>query len=282
MICVTGDCHGLTSEYDSRIQNFLKLSKYEDKNNYLIIAGDFGGVWRGNQNYAEKMLLRDLNERCIKYNFYLLFVDGNHEGFDVLAKLPVVEFHGGKAHQINIDFEDTLGFENCMPQESRILHLMRGEVFTFTKEDAGLNCKILAFGGARSAPGDIAYRRTKESEFGFKLYFEEELPSEEEIENMKDNLAKHNYKVDYVITHQCPRKILSLLNKIKDKVVHSDNLEEKKLLDALDFIAENTLFKRFFFGHHHIDTGVDKYTGKFVDLREYIPVYRKLHVLSTK
>ena len=33
-------------------------------------------------------------------NFTTLFVDGNHENFDILEELPTVEFCGGKAHKI--------------------------------------------------------------------------------------------------------------------------------------------------------------------------------------
>ena len=42
-------------------------------------------------------------------------MDGNHENFDLLNALPEKEWHGGRVHEVR---------EN-------ILHLMRGQIFTF-------------------------------------------------------------------------------------------------------------------------------------------------------
>lgn len=48
------------------------------KNDYIIICGDFGGVWTFEEESSrEKETLDSLNER----NFTTLFVDGNHENY---------------------------------------------------------------------------------------------------------------------------------------------------------------------------------------------------------
>lgn len=79
-------------------------------------------MWYGGD--GERKRLQELSSR----SFTTLFVDGNHENFDLLYKYPIVDFHGGKAHRI-------------MPH---IYHLMRGEVF----ELEGMS--FFAFGGASS------------------------------------------------------------------------------------------------------------------------------------
>jgi hypothetical protein len=40
-------------------------------------------------------------------------------------------------------------------------------------------------------------------------WWAEELPSDEEIQNAEKNLAKIDYKVDYVISHCAPQSIVS-------------------------------------------------------------------------
>lgn len=60
---------------------------------YVIICGDFGGVWDFEiESMREKMNLEWLNSR----NFTTLFVDGNHENYtrlynDILKKNGTVE-----------------------------------------------------------------------------------------------------------------------------------------------------------------------------------------------
>ena len=122
MIYITGDTHSDFSRFD--IDKFF-IQEEMTKNDYVIICGDFGGVW----NYLvestyEKCWLDWLNER----NFTTLFVDGNHENFTRLYKYPVEEWHSGKVHKIR----------------DSVLHLIRGEIFDID------NKKFFAFGGAKS------------------------------------------------------------------------------------------------------------------------------------
>ena len=66
-------------------------------------------------------------------DFTLLFVDGNHENYDLLAEFPVQMWHGGKVQMIR---------EN-------VIHLMRGQMFNLQGR------RFFTFGGARSH--DIVY-----------------------------------------------------------------------------------------------------------------------------
>ena len=73
MIYITGDTH---SDFTRFSTDKFPIQSEMTKNDYVIICGDFGGVW----NYLvestyEKYWLNWLNEK----NFTTLFVDGNLE-----------------------------------------------------------------------------------------------------------------------------------------------------------------------------------------------------------
>lgn len=122
MIYITGDTHADFLRFE--LEKF-PIQTDMTKDDYVIICGDFGGVW----NYIveskyEKYWLDWLNNK----NFTTVFVDGNHENFERLYRYPVEEWNGGKVHKIR----------------DSVLHLMRGEIFDID------NKKFFAFGGARS------------------------------------------------------------------------------------------------------------------------------------
>ena len=105
---VTGDTHG---DYDiGKLSSDRFDSRKLDKDDYLIVAGDFGLVFHPVQSTGrEEYWLRWLAQKP----FTTLFVDGNHENFDRLNEMPVEMWHGGRVHRIN----------------DSVLHLMRGEAF---------------------------------------------------------------------------------------------------------------------------------------------------------
>ena len=122
MIYITGDCH---SDFTRFSMDNFPIQTEMTKDDYVIICGDFGGVWTfENESEQEKYGLDWLNKK----NFTTLFVDGNHENFTRLYNYPEKKWHGGKVHKIR----------------DSVLHLMRGEIFEID------NKKIFAFGGASS------------------------------------------------------------------------------------------------------------------------------------
>ena len=118
-IILTGDTH-------SDVSRILRLDMPElTKDDYVIICGDFGGVWSFEEESTyEKEMLDWLDSR----NFTTLFVDGNHENYTRLYKYPIEEWNGGKVHKIR----------------DSVLHLMRGEVFDID------NKKFFVFSGTKS------------------------------------------------------------------------------------------------------------------------------------
>lgn len=191
MLGFTGDCHGNFERLNE--QNFPE-QKEMTKEDYVIICGDFGGVWHGDkENERENRILDWLESRP----FTTLFVDGNHENFDRLKEYPVEIWNGGKVHKIR----------------PSVIHLMRGQVFQIDGK------KIFTFGGAQSH--DIPYRTNHLS------WWAEEMPSEEEMDEGIRNLEENGNQVDYIVSHCCASSTLDLLSHGRFKKDYlSDYLEK--------------------------------------------------------
>ncbi len=220
MIYITGDTHGSLDIDKLNTKNF-PVQKELTKKDYVIITGDFGCVWSG---HKDKFWLDWLEKK----NFTTLFVCGNHENFDLLNQYPVEEWNGGKVHFIR----------------PSVIHLMRGQVFTID------DLKFFTFGGALSV--DKHYRKE------FISWWREEIPSGQEFEEGLKNLEKHNMTVDYIITHTAPSAVVEEIN------LATLYLDGEKLKDPtckmLDYFMENVKFKKWYFGHFHLDKNFGKFT----------------------
>lgn len=231
MIYITGDCHARFTRFDT--ENFPEQSEMT-KEDYVIICGDFGGVWNMNEESPnEKWWMDWLEDKP----FTTLFVDGNHENFDRLYAYPVEEWKGGKIHRIR----------------PSVIHLMRGQVFIIEGK------KIFTFGGAKShdISGGILelddpdfYEKRRALEKGWKPYrinhqswWAQELPTEEEMEEGRTNLKKHGNSVDFIITHCCSSSTELLLG--------GGRFENDYLNHYFEEIRHNVKFKKWIFGHYH-------------------------------
>lgn len=224
MIFITGDTHGLEDFHKLHI--FAGEHPELTKNDYVIIAGDFGAIWNGNSLAQNLQYYSELP-------FTVLFVDGNHENFDLLNAYPVGEWHGGKVHIIKPD----------------IIHLMRGQIFEIEGKT------IFTFGGATSI--DKFMRRESFS------WWKQELPTYEEIDEGIANLKNHGGKVDYIITHSCSERTLAY-PAIRKTATLKMNCPESGMLSCIE---ENTEFKHWYFGHFHIDAELgDKYTALYQNI----------------
>lgn len=229
-IFITGDCHG---DYTRFATHSFPTQKELTRDDFVIVAGDFG-YWDNSpeQRYWRKWLS--------KKSFTILFVDGNHENFDMLNALPIEEWHGGFVHRIS---------EN-------IIHLMRGQVFNINSQ------KWFTMGGAPShdiqdgildpAAADYAGKRKAliKAHAMFRTkgisWWPEEMFSEEEKEEAIKNLSKVNYHVDYIITHEAPQNIVFQISNGR----YAPNPTSQWLYENLFF---NVKYKKWFCGHHHQD-----------------------------
>lgn len=80
-------------------------------------------------------------------------------------------------------------------------------------------------------------------------WWKQELPSKEEMEEGRQNLEKHDNKVDFIVTHSCASSTQALLgNGFYSKDYLNDYLEE---------IRQKCTFKKWFFGHYHDNRNVN-------------------------
>lgn len=240
VIWITGDIHGDPTRFIT--ENFPE-QKEMTREDYVVICGDFGLVWDKQESKTEKHWLDWLEDKP----FTTLFIDGNHENFDRLDCNSVKAWGGGFVNEIR----------------PHVLRLRRGEVFVIADN------KFFTFGGASSHdirdgildPGDFKteeeFRRTwkqwdKERKlFRVKGYswWPQELPSEEEMHNGIRNLEKHNWKVDYIITHSPSASVIALLG--------HGLYEQDVLTRYLEEIRCKTEYKRMISGHIHVDKQVN-------------------------
>ena len=238
MIYITGDCHG---DFERFHPDIFPEQKEMTKDDFMIVCGDFGGVWhKDEESLKESKALDWLESRP----FTTLFVDGNHENFDRLNAYPVENWKGGKVHRIR----------------PSVLHLMRGQVFELEGK------KFFTFGGASSHDisggilelDDPHFQEKKEHlDRGWKPYrvnhltwWKEELPSPEEMQEGLANLLKHHNKVDFVITHCASSSTAALLG--------HGLYEQDVLTEYLNEIRSRVEFKKWFFGHYHDNRNVNR------------------------
>lgn len=233
MIYVTGDTHG-NQGYGANHDMTDKLSrrKFKEgkdltKNDYVIIAGDFGFIFSntsdGQPTKEEKYWLNWL-DNC---PWTTLFIDGNHENFDRLFALSETEMFGSR---VGVAGES-------------IFYLKRGEVYTISGKT------FFTFGGAQSVD--------KEHRVVGLSWWPQEEPSTAEMMYGLKNLEQVGNKVDFVITHTAPASIAISMDPDKMLIKY----QPYGLTKFLDEVKDRLEFKQWFFGHFHDDEQFED--GKF-------------------
>lgn len=245
MIYITGDTHGDFRRFSS---NGFPEGKMMTKKDYVIVTGDFG-IW--DKSKEQKHHLDWLDDKP----FTTLFVSGNHENFDLLNEMKDEMWRGGLVNFVR----------------PSIIHLKRGQVFNID------GISFFTFGGARSHdikdgildPNDPHFKKRKrllDMKKGMyrilgKTWWPEEMPSQEEFDLGIKNLKEHQNKVDFILTHCGP-------NKVMDKIEPEQYFYKKDALtNYLEEISNTVEFKAWFMGHYHINKTV---MGKYSILFEQI------------
>ncbi|MBQ9308885.1 MAG: metallophosphoesterase [Clostridia bacterium] len=274
-IYVTGDTHGIHPYGLGSVDGFMhRLSttvfpeqKQMTKEDYVIILGDFGGVWytdrHSSQESSEERYALDWLE---SKPFTTLFVPGNHENYDRLmgcyderllsswffSAMPEVEkeklrhgyprkpWHGGYVRQIR----------------PSVLMLERGDIFEIDAQ------YCFAFGGAQSHdisdgildpttfPDETRFKKEYQRRRGELVrvrglsWWAEELPSAEEMahgrETIQTFLSNHE-RIDFVFTHDAPAS---------DKVLFGYEAEDPLTL-YLEELRHWMRYGKWFYGHLH-------------------------------
>ena len=244
MIFITGDTH---RDYTRFKTDIFPEQKEMTKDDFVIICGDFG-IW--NNSKEENHWFDWLDNRP----FTTLFVDGNHENFDLLNNYPVEQWHGGNVHFVR----------------PSIVHLMRGQLFTIDGRT------FFTMGGASSHdisdgilyPDSPGYKKEKslldsQGKFTYRIsgisWWKEELPSEEEYDIARKTLSACEHSVDFILTHCAPNSISDTLGR--------GLYQPDALTNFLEEISQQCRFENWFFGHCHEDRIVNK---RYVCLYEQI------------
>lgn len=210
-IFITGDTH---RDLDVQKLNSkcFPVQHMLSRDDYLIILGDFGCVWDGGK---QDQYWLDWHETK---PYTTLFVPGNHENYELLRSYPAEEWNGGIVRRIR----------------PHVLMLERGEIFTIE------GCTFFCMGGAQSH--DMWCR------IPGKSWWADEMPSDAEYEKAVSNLKKHDWEVDYVLSHCAPDSIQKLLDPT------GGSYEHDKLTNFLEHIVhEKVDYWAWFFGHYHVD-----------------------------
>lgn len=243
MIFVTGDCHGSFRRFERK--NLENAPFSLGAGDYVIICGDFGLLWE-----EGKELEFNLHTFFGNKKFTILWVPGNHENYNLIGTYPVTEWNGGKVRKMT----------------DNLIMLERGQVFTIE------GSTFFTMGGASTHdaeyildPADPEFAKKKErlnrKEYRIlgREWWPEELPSAEELEEGRRNLAKAGYKVDYVISHCICGRL--------QKEVFGKNYPYDCLNEYFDELEQKLTCRRWFFGHYH--------ANRFVD-EKHICVYEKI------
>lgn len=226
MLYITGDCHSDFSRFSTRA---FPAQRRMSKEDCILICGDFGGVW--DRSPSNEHWLDWLEEK----HFTTLFVDGNHENFDLLDSMPTEHWKGGLVHQVR----------------PSVLHLCRGEVFQL--EDM----RLFVMGGAsshdkpdgvlRQGPDLKRQRKMLDRRGGryrveHENWWAQELPDEAQLQRARANLEEADWQVDLVVTHCAPTALQAQI---------VTNRPPDRLTDFLEEVRGKLSYRRWYCGHYH-------------------------------
>ena len=154
MVYLTGDTHGELDRFKHGRLRWL------GKRDIVVVLGDFGFVWDGSKEEQKKL------DWLRKRPYTLLFLDGAHENYDLLAQYPVEERFGGRVQALG----------------GNVYHVCRGSVLELEGK------KYLCFGGTESPDKE-------EREAGYN-WWPQEMPSDEEYAACETNLEANGWQVD--------------------------------------------------------------------------------------
>lgn len=163
-----------------------------------------------------------------RFNGRVSFIGNeNHDELDKLEQVPMFGGHVGKVSE-------------------NIFHLKRGQIYTIHGKT------FFCMGGAESTD--------KESRTIGMNWWPQEVPSCQEFNEGLANLEARGNKVDYILSHNCPRSV-------SDEFIKQHNAEGLYNIkincpvgEYLDQVCQEVEFKHLFFGHWHDDWTWDKYT----------------------
>lgn len=235
-IKITGDCHGNFSRFTKKMRPRLGIQDGD----IVIVCGDLGLLWCKDKEFEYNIKFFE------SLPITLLWVQGNHENYNMIDEYPLEKWHGGLVRHIVRD---------------KVILLERGHIFNIEGKT------FFTFGGAESNDIDggildkndvdfaIKKKKAKKNEQNFRIlnesWWEKELPSVNEIQIGLESLNLNDNKVDYIITHCAP---LSIQNKLD---INDCKKKDNILTTYFETLNNIIDFKHWYFGHYHDEVEVD-------------------------
>jgi hypothetical protein len=242
MIYCCGDTHGWLDMVKFSVENFPQQRDLT-KEDYVIVLGDFGHIWSNVPDMTESRSMDYFEDK----NWTTLFVMGNHENVPRLNKLKKVKMFGSKVGKVSDD----------------VYMLMNGNVYDIC------GSKIFTFGGANSYDRHLRLEGLD--------WWPEEIPNFKTMNAGLDNLYKQpdaepqyvgsigkvtlKHKVDYVLTHTAPKKVIDMYKEDRMPLTAHMDIEEDPVMKYLAAVDETCSYKKWLFGHWHDDW--DSEDGKY-------------------
>ena len=206
---VTGDIHG-GLDIDKLTSKNFKCSDLT-KDDILVILGDVGLTWCNGP--IEKYYLDWLDKKP----WTTFCVLGNHENYDLIAKLPTTTFGGEEVYQA----------------DNSIFYAKTGRIYTLCGQ------KCLVVNGADSTDVFIDGKRYRKE--GVSWWPQERI-TKSDVTKALVSLKQCGGTVDYVFTHTGGSAVSGFLG---FNPTPSDT--------NLDTILERVIYKDRFCGHYHRD-----------------------------
>ena len=210
----------ITGDKHGDIEDLAYAARVLDYEDTLIVLGDFGFIWQLDAA-AVTYQLKTIAEKC---PCQIAFLDGNHENFKQIARLEdTIDWNGGKA--------------GLLPYG--IIHLMRGEVYDLNDE------KVAVIGGADSVD---KWARTEDVSW----WAEETVTAADAEKLIKNTEGLENV---IILSHDAPAQWIGRLK-------HMNGINSMQFLSEsqrnLQTVCDKVSFKKWCFGHWHIDRELDE------------------------
>ena len=270
---VTGDTHGADrigfGSADGYIPRFnmegFPEQKELNKDDIVVICGDFGGVWDTNRTvFAESPKEKHDLDWLDSRSFTTVFVPGNHENYDrltgclderLLSSWLYEKMPEGEKDKLRQGYPRKAWHGGIVREIRPSVLMLEPGVF-----DMG-GCKCLVYGGAASHdisdgildPADFSSRKEYKAAYQswqdrnrmFRVkgisWWEQEQPGEDAEERLMKAAMKHGSSVDYIFTHEAAVSDYSFLGYRHPTRINYFLLNVKM----------NVRYRHWFFGHYH-------------------------------
>jgi len=212
-----------------RVSEFCDMVGTSQDEDIMIVLGD--AMINYYLNRDDEVLKQEISE----YPITFFFIHGNHEQRPyMIDSYEEIEWHRGLAYA-----------EQDYPS---LIFAKDGEIYDFDGK------KAIAIGGAYSI-----------DKFSRDQWFETEQPNDIIMAFVEQQLAKVNWQINYVFSHTVP-------DKFRPAEVFLPNVNQERIDTSteewLDSIEDKLDYDRWFAGHYHCDTRIDRLTIMYMEFDE--------------